>query len=288
MGGNAAPGAHGGSYRVLRALAVAHPAPSAINAALVASLAIVAGAGATTAGLLAAAMFGFQVSIGALNDIVDAGEDRRATRDKPIPEGLVSMRAATAIAIVGGLVGLTISGGFGLWVLILGATGYGAGVAYDLFMRRLGLGWLCFAVAFPALLAWTWTAAAGTLPPGWPFLLPLAALAGPMIHLANSLVDLESDEQAGVTTLATRLGPTQARWALAGLTVSVYLFAWVALMSLAAVDAGAILAAVFATVMAAVGVGLSWQGSSRALQAGWMAQACGLAIFAVAWIVSVM
>jgi 4-hydroxybenzoate polyprenyltransferase len=271
----------------LRALTVAHPAPSAINAALVASLATVAGAGAATAGLLATAMFGFQVSIGALNDIVDAGEDRRAMRDKPIPGGLVSVPAARAIVVGGGLVGLAISTGFSPWVLVLGVIGYGAGVTYDLFMRRHGLGWLCFAVAFPALLAWTWTAAAGTLPAAWPFLLPLAALAGPMIHLANSLVDLEADEGTGASSLATRMGPTRSRWTLAGLTATVYLLGWAMVYSLRAENPWAILAAVLATVVAAVGVGLSWQSSRRALQAGWMAQAVGLAGFAVAWIASV-
>jgi len=267
---------------------VVHPAPSAINAALVASLALVAGAEAATAGLLAGAMLGFQMSIGALNDIVDANDDRLAIRDKPIPAGLISVPVATAIVVAGGIAGLTISAGFGLSVLILGAIGYGAGVAYDLVMRRLGLGWLCFAVAFPTLLAWTWTAAADALPPGWPFLLPLAAVAGPAIHLANSLVDVDTDERAGLSSPATRLGPAGARWTLAGLTVTVYVLAWFLLISLPAVDPGAILAAVFASVVAVVGVGLSWQRSGRALQAGWMAQAVGLAAFAVAWIASVM
>jgi len=267
---------------------VVHPAPSAINAALVASLALVAGAEAATAGLLAAAMLGFQTSIGALNDIVDVNDDRLASRDKPIPAGLITMPVATAIVVAGGIAGLTISAGFSLSVLILGAIGYASGVAYDLVMRRLGLGWLCFAVAFPTLLAWTWLAAADALPPGWPFLLPLAALAGPAIHLANSLVDADADERASLTSLATRLGPARARWTLAGLTLTVYLLAWLMLLSLPAVDPGAMLVAVLATVVGALGVGLTWQRSGRALQAGWMAQAVGLAAFAVAWITSVM
>jgi 4-hydroxybenzoate polyprenyltransferase len=190
--------------------------------------------------------------------------------------------------VAGGIAGLTISAGFSLSVLILGAIGYASGVAYDLVMRQLGLGWLCFAVAFPTLLAWTWLAAADTPPPGWPFLLPLAALAGPAIHLANSLVDVDVDERADLSSMATRLGPARARWTLAGLTVTVYLLAWVMLISLPAVNSSAIVAAAFATVVAAVGVGLSWQRSGRALQAGWMAQAVGLAGFAVAWVASVM
>jgi hypothetical protein len=60
------------------------------------------------------------------------------------------------------------------------------------------------------------------------------------------------------------------------------------LVSLPAVDPGVILVAVLATVVGALGVGLSWQRPGRALQASWMVQAVGLAAFAVAWIASVM
>ena len=287
-GGRATAGEHRGTRRVLRALAVVHPIPSAINATLVASLAIAAGAEPATAGLLGGAMLGFQTSIGALNDIVDADDDRLAGRDKPIPAGLISVRVVAAIVVAGGVAGLAISGSFGLWVLILGAVGYAAGVAYDLFMRQLGLAWLCFAVAFPVLLAWTWMAAANSLPPGWPFLLPLAALAGAAIHLANSLVDADSDRRAGLTSLAIRLGPERARWTLAALTLTIYLLGWMTLASLTDVHPAAFQAALLATVVAAVALGLSWQRSVRALEAGWVGQAVGLAVFAVAWVASVM
>ncbi len=206
-----------------------HPLPSALNTALVVALAIVAGASLLEAGLLGLAMLGFQASIGALNDVVDADRDRIAKPTKPIPAGVIDRRGATIVAMAGAAVGLVISAGFGLPVLILGAAGYGCGLAYDLVMRRWGHGWICFAGAFPLLLAWTWMAAAGSLPPGWPLLLPLAALAGPTIHLANSLVDLDADERAGVTSLATSLGEDRAPLVLTILTASIYVLAWVIL-----------------------------------------------------------
>ncbi len=133
-------------------LAVIHPVPSAINAALVASLALVAGGDPAVAGILAVAMLGFQASIGALNDFVDADQDRVAKPAKPIPSGRTSGGVAVALVILGGAVGLGISAGFGAAVLVLGAAGYASGLAYDIFMRRWGLGWLCFAAAFPLLL----------------------------------------------------------------------------------------------------------------------------------------
>ncbi len=192
--------------RALLALAVVHPVPSALNAILVAALALIAGGERSVAAVLALAMLGFQFSIGALNDVADVEADRPSRPRKPIPAGLVPIELAIALVVLGGLVGLGISASFGVVVLALGAAGYASGVAYDMVMRRLGLGWLCFAAALPLMLAWTWLAAAGTLPPGWLFLLPLAALAGPALHLANSLVDVDSDAAAQRPSLATRLG----------------------------------------------------------------------------------
>lgn len=267
-------------------LAVVHPVPSSIAAALVAALALIAGVELVTAGLLAIAMLGFQVSIGALNDVVDTGSDRLAKPGKPIPAGLVSQRVVGGVAIIGGTVGLVISAGFGTAVLVLGAAGYASGLAYDVVMRRLGLGWLCFAAAFPLLLAWTWMAAAGTLPPAWQSLLPLAALAGPTIHLANSLADVESDHEAGTHSLATQLGFRPARWALAALVLGVYVLAWATFLVLATVTVVAVAAVLVATLTAAFGVVLSWQEDSRAREAGWLLQAGALATLAVAWVAS--
>ena len=272
--------------RPLRALRVVHPLPSTINAVLVASLAIVAGApGAAIA--LAIAMLAFQVSIGSLNDIADASDDRTTKPGKPIPAGLVSQRLAAIIVIGGALVGLTISASFGLIVLCLGAIGYGSGIAYDLFMRRLGLGWLCFSVAFPTLLAWTWLAAAGALPPGWPLLLPLAALAGPTVHLANSLVDVEADQRAGLTSLATQLGHQRARQTLAVLVTVVYGLAWGSLFTVTTLSAPVLVVALCATVAAVAGLVLSWQTSQRLREMGWLIGAGGLALMALAWLVAI-
>jgi heme o synthase len=275
------------SGRALRGLAVVHPLPSAINAGLVAALAVVAGADAVVAGLLAIAMLGYQSSIGALNDIVDTERDRIAKPSAPIPAGLVSRRTAMGIVVVGGTVGTALSAGFGIVVLATGTAGYACGLAYDLFMRRSGWGWLCFSAALPLLLAWTWLAAADSLPPSWPVLLPLAALAGPALHLSNSLVDIDADARAGMASLATRLGRERARIVLSGLVIAVFGLGWVTLLSLATATEPTALIAVSATLVAALGVALSWQSDPRAREAGWLALAVALALLAVAWAASV-
>jgi 4-hydroxybenzoate polyprenyltransferase len=274
--------------RVLLALAIVHPVPSTINATLVASLAVVAGGSVATAVLLAMAMLGFQFSIGALNDIVDAAADRRGRRHKPIPTGVISTRTAGAAVLLGAAAGIVISASFGLLVLSLGLGGYACGVAYDVVMRRRGLGWLCFAAAFPLLLAWTWIAAAATLPPGWPFLLPVAALAGPALHLANSLVDVGTDRHTDRHSLATQLGVERARRTLATLMAAIVGLVWTTLWSLATVPPLAGLSGVCATVAIAIGVGLSWQRSSRAREIGWLLQAVGLSALAAAWLATMV
>jgi len=272
--------------RALFALQVVHPAPSALNAVLVAVLALIAGGEPLVAVALAIAMLGFQFSIGALNDIADVEADRPSRPHKPIPAGLVTVEIAAAIAVLGAAVGLGISAAFGIAVLVLGAAGYASGVAYDVAMRRLGLGWLCFAAAIPLMLAWTWLAAAGTLPPGWPFLLPLAALAGPALHLANSLVDVDSDAVTGVPSLSTRLGPRRARATLAMLMAIILVLAWATLASVGTASSLALAAAIVATITAMLGVGLSWMKTHRAREAGWLLQAVGLATMAAAWLAS--
>ena len=250
---------------------------------LVVALAILAGSPAIVAASLGAAMLGFQVSIGAFNDVLDADRDRLTKPDKPIPAGAIDRVSATLIGTAGGAVGLGISAAFGLPVLVLGAAGYACGLAYDLGASHRGWGWICFAAAFPLLLAWTWVAAAGSLPPAWPLLLPLAALAGPSIHLANSLVDIDADERAGARSLATALGRDRSRTALAILTFTVYGLAWAILFLTQDPPLAALVVAGAATLLAGLGVGLSWRPAPRARAWGWLLQASGLALLAVAW-----
>jgi 4-hydroxybenzoate polyprenyltransferase len=275
--------------RLVGALRVVHPVPSAIVAAVVASLAVVAGADIGRAIALGVAMLGFQVSIGAVNDVADADMDGLVKPAKPIPAGIVSARAALAIATLGAVVGLAISASTGLVVLVLGAAGLATGLVYDLLPRRWGLGWLCFVPAFPLLLAWTWVAAAGELPPAWPLLLGVAALAGPLVSLANGLVDLEADARTGRAGLAVRLGPRRGWWVLAALTATTYGLAWMSLLALAPWPPapGPVLIALVGTAIALAGLAGSASREARRREAGWLLGAVGLGALGVAWVAAV-
>ena len=272
--------------RVLRALRVIHPLPCTINALVVVSLAVVAEASQATAATLGISMFACQASIGAVNDVCDSPADRIAKPTKPIPAGDIDAKAATAIGIGAGSIGLLLSATFGAQVLVLGAAGLACGLAYDLRLKQAGLGWLCFALAFPVLLAWTWLAAADVLPPGWPLLLPLAALAGPTIHLANSLVDVESDVRVGTPSLATRLGRSRGLVALTGLSAILWSCAWAVLLSLPAAPRECLLAALGATGLGWLGVTASWAEDPNTRERGWLLQASALGLLAVAWVVA--
>jgi len=229
---------------------------------------------------------GFQFSIGSLNDLVDTDADRRAGRTKPIPSGVVSRRAAWTVVAAGGAVGLLVSASFGLGVLLLAALGYGCGIAYDVSLRRRGLGWLCFSIALPTLFGWVWLAVPGGLPQGWPLLMLLAALAGPAIHLANSLADLDLDRTAGAPSLADRLGVENARWALLLLMVLIYACAW-ALLWLAGPTPLGLAMGLAASALGGLGVAASWARRRALRQAGWVAQAGSLALLALAWAMTV-
>jgi 4-hydroxybenzoate polyprenyltransferase len=265
-------------------LALLHPFPSALNALLVAALAIVAGASPSVVLALAAAMFAFQVSIGALNDLVDAPIDAVVKPAKPIPSGQVSPRTARLIVVGGGAIGLALSASVSPAAVMLGAIGYGAGVAYDLAIKRMGLGWLGFTIAFPVLLLYAWTGAGAGLPPGWATLLPVAALAGPALQLSNALTDLDHDRATGTDGLAVRLGRGRAVAVLAALLLAVHALAWWTLLA-ATPPVAAVAAAAVASATALVGVAATAAGTPRSTAWGWTLQCLAIALLAVAWVV---
>jgi 4-hydroxybenzoate polyprenyltransferase len=267
-------------------LALLHPFPSALNAGVVALIATVAGATAPSALLAAGAMFAIQASIGALNDLVDAPMDAVGQPSKPIPSGLVTPRMAQVIVVAGALVGLGLSLARSPLVLMLGVAGYACGVAYDLWLKERGLGWVAFSVAFPLLLVYAWIAGGGGLPPGWPALLPLAALAGPSLHLANCLVDAYADAAAGRPSPVLRLGRRRALWLLTGSTVTIQVLAWLVILGLSTGPLP-MLIALASAVLAGVGLVGSHRIGGQGVAWGWSLQAVAVALLAVGWVLAV-
>lgn len=270
----------------LRALAVLHPFPSTVNAVLVAGLYRLAGGDGGHAILLGIGMLGLQFSIGAINDVADAQNDAVTKPFKPIASGLLSRRTALLSGVTSAAVGLAIYGLFGAIPLTLAVVMLGVGLAYDLWLKRAGAGWLCFAVAFPLLPLSTWLAASGVLPPRPEVLLPVAALAGPTLQLANGLVDLERDRQAGIRAPVVLLGRGRSVLLLGALVVFVYGAAWASLVGRPG-PVFSYVALAAATALALIGLCLSASIAPARRERGWQAQVIGIALLAAGWLAGV-
>lgn len=272
------------SPRGVRALASAlrlvHPFPSLLNSALVFGLATLAGGGVQRATVLAAGMLGLQFCIGTLNDLFDESVDRAAKPWKPIAAGIVSRRAARAVAIAAGGGGLLLAATAGLPAALMAAAMLACGIVYDAWLKPTAWAWLCFSVAFAILPVYAWYGAIAQLPPRPEFLEPLAALAGPVIQLSNGLADLERDSRAGLATLATRLGQRRALLVIALLLAMIHGLAW---LTLAGTTAAALAPVAGASALALVGLWLSAARQPARRELGWMLQAGAVALLGLGW-----
>jgi 4-hydroxybenzoate polyprenyltransferase len=253
---------------------------------VVLGLATIAGAASMAAAILAASMLLIQFCIGTVNDLADQQLDTLTKPSKPLPAGLLTRRAALALAIASGTAGLALTLPFGLIVLLVAFAGLGAGLAYDLWLKPTRWAWACFSVALPLLPIFAWQGAAGTLPPRAEVLLPLAALAGPALQLANGLVDIERDRMARLSTLPVRLGWRRSLRLMVVLLLAIHGVVW-AMLAGAPVSSPTLLALALAAVLAALGALLTAAPTSARREWGWRAQAGATALLALAWLAAI-
>lgn len=229
-------------------------------------------------------MVALQSSIGALNDLVDAGSDAGRKPGKPIPTGLVSRREAQLIVAIGAGFGLVLAAGSGPGTLALATIVLGVGYAYDLVAKGTPWSWLPFAVGIPLLPVFGWFGATGSLSPAFGILVPAAVAAGAGLAVANARADLERDVDAGIESVAVRLG-LQRAWVFEATLLGAVIV--VAIGSLWVRSAGSL--ALGSTVGAALVVvaGIVWgrSASVHRRERGWEAEAIGIAALAAAWLV---
>lgn len=201
-------------------LLAAHPLPTATVTVLATGLAVALRTPAPTWSLLAAAVLTGQLSVGWLNDMLDADRDRVAGRqDKPIARGHITTRAvrwaigAAAALCVGLSVALGPAPAAAHLVAVAAAWGYNLGLKSTVWSGAP------YAVAFGLLpvTAWLVSPAEG-LPPWW--LITAAALLGVAAHGANVLPDLAADRMTGVRGLPQRLPERTVRIGTAGLLLA--------------------------------------------------------------------
>ncbi len=229
-----------------------------------------------------------QFAIGALNDLVDVPVDHIGKPGKPIPAGLVSPNMARATVVVAAAGGLLLAVPGGIWLVLIGAAGLAIGVWYDLRAKGTTLSWLPFALGIPLLPVFGWYGAAGSLPAVFLVLVPAAANAGTALAIANSIVDMERDDAAGIESIALSLGGRRASWLVVVLH-GVVAFLAIGTAAVVGAPAGwAIAVLVAACVPLAGGIlglatfyrggGPSWR------ELAWEIQAVGAGLLAVAWL----
>lgn len=214
--------------------------------------------------------------------MADSRADRCARPGRPIPAGLLTAGTARRVALVAGTLGLGLAAVSGPVALVVAAAGLAAGLAYDVRLKGTAWSWVPYAVGIPLLPLFAWVGAGAGMPAPLLVLLHIAAIAGAELVIANALADLERDREAGVTTVATRLGRLRAG-RLAGLHALVVAGGtWASLLELGAEGPGLVLAA-GATASLATGVALGWSGGARAREVGWELQAVAIGALAVGW-----
>jgi 4-hydroxybenzoate polyprenyltransferase len=155
--------------------------------------------------LLLAGQTAMQFSIGILNDYCDRHRDALGEKHKPIVLGLIRPREALLAGLFMIAVMFVILLPLNLFAL-LAALGYLAlGQLYNLGLKSTPLSGILFALAMPLLPLYAF-AGVGRIPSMVIWFIPIGAVLGLALHLANALPDLEEDEASNVNSLAVMLG----------------------------------------------------------------------------------
>lgn len=276
--------------RVVRGVRIIHPFPTALNVAATAGLSFVAAGGAPDAATLASMlvlMLCAQAAIGITNDIFDRDLDAAAKPWKPVPSGIVSATLATAMAAALIVAVIAIGATLGPASLALAALGTACGLAYDARLKRTLASAIPYVIAIPTLPLWVWVTL-GEWQPVLLWVIPLGALVGFALHLANTLPDLDADAANGVRGLAHALGARRSMF-LAWAAFALACMITVALASIVHYDVRLYLATL-ATGIACLVSSVAAYALLRtvaALQFGFGILGIGAAILAVGWLAAV-
>jgi 4-hydroxybenzoate polyprenyltransferase len=203
----------GGAIRSL--IFIAHPGPSALVTLVLVAIAGLAGRRVPDGVLilqLVGAMLPVQLCIGVINDVADLHADALAKPYKPLVRGVVTRSTATVAGIVLAAIGLGTAATVNLATLGLDALALGAGLAYDLGLRRTPLSWVPWWGGM-TVLPLEGYASVGAVPSKLLVVLPLSGLLALGLHFANALPDVDGDRLAGRRSLPVLAGPGRTQWA---------------------------------------------------------------------------
>ena len=146
-----------------------------------------------------------QFAIAILNDYCDRRQDAHSRKSKPIPLGLVRPREALVLGVMCILVMLLFLLFLPLLALLISLLYLAFGLAYDFGLKGTPWSGIVFALAIPLIPLYAF-AGMQRVHPLLYWLVPIAALLGIALNLANSLPDIEDDARQGARTLAVTLG----------------------------------------------------------------------------------
>lgn len=142
-------------------------------------------------------MLCYQFAIGLVNDLADLDEDRRAKPWKPLARGTIRPPAAVVVAVTLVMLGLSVTAIAEWRPWLIGVAGLGLGLSYDLWLKRTVLSWAPYALAIPLIPLWVLDAAGRTSAGTW-IVVPLGALLGIALHLANQAPDVDDGHGPGL------------------------------------------------------------------------------------------
>ena len=206
--------------RAVALLKASHPEPGGAVTAALTLLAV--GVGHTAWGVVgvAAAVGATQLSVGWVNDWLDADRDRVTGRtDKPVASGAVSRRTVGVAGLIASLAIPFLGLPFGLAATVCITLIGVFALLYDWPLKSTALSVVPYLVAFGLLPAFVVLALPGDrLPPAW--LVAAGALLGGGAHFANVLPDLADDAATGVHGLPHRIGARASQVAAAALLLA--------------------------------------------------------------------
>lgn len=169
-----------------------------------------------------------QMAIGAHNDYCDRNLDASAKPWRALPSGLLTPKLVIQLVVLLTALGVALTLPLGARIVGLGVVGTGAGFIYNAKLKGTPFAWAPFWIALPALVI-----ASFELAGEYQQRLLLTYLIGlPLVvsvYLADTIIDIESDQRHGIRGFGAWLGPARARllcWACVALGYVLALAFW--------------------------------------------------------------
>ncbi|GAC1406339.1 MAG: hypothetical protein NVS4B12_14800 [Ktedonobacteraceae bacterium] len=155
--------------------------------------------------LVVAAHGAMQLSIAILNDYCDRRLDSLGQKQKPIPLGLVRPQEALILGLLMIVVMVLLLLPLNPLALLVSCLYLLLGQSYNLGLKSTPFSGIVFALAIPLIPLYAFLGVGHVLSVIL-WLVPVAALLGIALNLANALADIEEDAINGARTLAVVLG----------------------------------------------------------------------------------